>query len=289
MKVGNKRIGKYHPCYIIADAGINHNGDVQIAKQLMEAAKRAGCDAVKFQKRTVEVCVPEHMRDRVKETPWGNMVYMEYKKRLEFGNAEYEELFAYAKSLDIDMFVSVWDAPSVVFMEKFSPIAYKIPSAMFTNKTVMDAVLYLERPTFISVGGADWHTVERAVGAYSTLPNVAVLQCTAAYPCPDEYLNLKVITALKKHLHPMPVGYSGHERGLATSVAAVAIGADVLERHITLDRSMWGSDQSASIEPHGFKQLVRDVRAVELAMGDGVKVFYDIEKPSMESLRWHTK
>ncbi len=286
MQIGNKLIGRNHPCYIVAEVGINSNGNIQVAKQLIGAAKDVGCNAVKFQKRTLDICVPKHMKDRMKDTPWGRISYMDYKRRLEFDRFEYEELFDFAAMLGIDIFTSVWDIPSAVFMQQFNPVAYKIPSAMFTNKEVIEDVLDLGKPTIISTGGADWAMVCNVLESYRGKPNIAIMQCTAAYPCPDDKLNLKVIPLLKGWFEPWPVGYSGHEIGLATSVAAVVMGADILERHITLDRASWGSDQSASVEPQGFKQMIRDIRAVELAMGDGVKRFEEIEKKSIKSLRW---
>ena len=288
MKIGNRTIGATHPAFIVAEIGINHSGSLETAKRLIDAAVLAGADAVKFQKRTPEICTPREIWDRVRETPWGDMSYIEYRHKLEFGEDEYQAIDEYCKERKIDWFASPWDIPSLYFLECFNPVCHKIASAMATNFKLLAEVQTCGRPVILSTGGTTLKQVSEAVKVLGT-DNLALMQCTAAYPCADADLNLRAIRGLKDNFLGMPVGYSGHERGLATSVAAVVMGADLIERHITLDRSMWGSDQAASLEPHGFARLVRDIRAVELAMGSAYKKMLDCEIPVMRKLRWHER
>ena len=283
MKIGNRMIGDGHPAYIIAEIGINHNGDLDTAKEMIMAAKDCGVDAIKLQKRTPELCVPKEQRDLMRETPWGYITYMAYRERVEFGEAEYREIDKLCKELDIDWFVSVWDEPSVDFIEAFNPVCYKLPSASLTDHNLLRKVRATGRPMIVSTGMSTADQITDAVAAIGT-DNLAITHSTSTYPCDPQELNLKMIQTLKDQF-PCPIGYSGHEVGLITSVVAVSMGACIVERHFTLDRSMWGSDQAASVEPGGFRRLVKYIRVTEMALGDGVKRVYDSEKSSMKKLR----
>lgn len=283
IQLGNRRVGDGHPIYVTAEIGINHNGNIEIAKRLVDAAVLAGCDAVKFQKRTPELCVPSEQREVMRETPWGIMSYMEYREKIEFGEKEYYEIDQYCLDRKIQWFASVWDTPSVDFMEAYDPICYKIPSALLTDHILLDYVHQTERPVILSTGMS---TMEQIIAAVEVLgqDNLLIAHSTSTYPCPPEQLNLQMIQTLKSEFD-CPVGYSGHEVGLQTTYAAVVLGACFVERHVTLDRAMWGSDQAASVEPHGLARLVRDVRVIEQAMGDGIKHVYDSEVLAMKRLR----
>ena len=281
--IGNAKIGEGNPTYIIGEIGINHNGDVDIAKQLMLAAKQGGMDAVKFQKRTPEICVPEHQRSQMRETPWGYITYLEYRYKTEFGDAEYAEINRYAKEIGITWFASEWDVPSVEFIEQFDPAAHKIPSALITDKELLRACKATGKPIIISTGMSTMEEIQTAVDILG-LENLVICHTTSSYPCPPEELNLRMIPRLQA-LYDCPIGYSGHEVGLVTSAVAVAMGACLVERHITLDRAMWGSDQSASVEPQGITRLVKYIRVTERSLGDGVKRVYESEKAPMSKLR----
>jgi N-acetylneuraminate synthase len=281
--VGSRPVGPGHPTYIIAEVGINHNGSVDIAKQLIDVAVVAGCAAVKFQKRTPELCVPVEQRDLVRETPWGLMTYLEYKERIEFGTDEFSEIDNYCADRGITWFASCWDPPSVDFIEQFEPACHKIASASITDDNLVDRVAKTGRPIILSTGMSTMDEIRHAV---DRLPGERLLlaHATSTYPCKPEELNLRMLATLAEEFD-CPIGYSGHEVGLQTTVAAVALGACFVERHITLDRAMWGTDQAASVEPGGLLRLVRDIRTVEGAMGDGVKHVYESEMPSRTKLR----
>lgn len=281
--IGNAKIGAGNPTYVIGEIGINHNGDIEIAKQLMLAAKQGGMDAVKFQKRTPEICVPEHQRGQMRDTPWGYITYMDYRYKTEFGEAEYAEINRYAKEIGITWFASEWDIPSVEFIEKFDPTAHKVPSALITDKDLLRAYKATGKPIIISTGMSTMEEIQTAVDILG-LENLIICHTTSSYPCPPEELNLRMIPQLQS-LYDCPIGYSGHEVGLVTTAVAVAMGACLVERHITLDRAMWGSDQSASVEPQGITRLVKYIRVTERSLGDGVKKVYDSEKSSMSKLR----
>lgn len=283
MQLGDKWVGEGHPAYITAEIGINHNGDVEIAKRLVDAAVSAGCDAVKFQKRTPELCVPPEQRDVMRETPWGVMTYLEYRYRVEFGEREYQEIDAYCKAHNIAWFASCWDAPSVDFMEQFAPPCYKVASASLTDDALLAHTNATGRPIILSTGMSYMEEIKHAV---SLVDRERLLLChtTSTYPCPPQELNLRMIQSLARDFE-RPVGYSGHEVGLQATLAAVTLGACFVERHITLDRTMWGSDQAASVEPHGFARLVRDIRVIEMALGDGVKQVYESEVAARKKLR----
>ena len=283
VKLGNRWVGDGHPVYIIAEIGINHNGDLDIAKQLINAAYDAGCDAVKFQKRTPELCVPLEQRDKMRHTPWGYITYMEYRERVEFGENEFNEIAEYCQKKKIDWMASAWDEPSVEFLEKFNPVLHKAPSAALTDSELLKKMRQQKRPLMISTGMSEMDQIQAAVELVG-LKDLIIAHCTSTYPCPPEELNLKMIQTLRDK-YPCPIGYSGHEVGLPTTVAAVTLGASVVERHITLDRAMWGSDQAASVEPGGIRRLVKYIRVVEDALGDGVKTVYESERPNISKLR----
>jgi N-acetylneuraminate synthase len=283
IKIGNTLVGENQPTFIIAEIGINHNGSVDIAKELIDVAKAAGCNAVKFQKRTPEKCVPPAQRDIIRETPWGLITYLEYRYRIEFGKEQYKEIDDYCKERGILWFASCWDIDSVDFFDEFDPPCYKVPSASITDLDLLKHIRNKGKPILMSTGMSTMEEIERAVSIVGK-DNLILFHCTSAYPCKPEELNLKMIGTLRKKFG-CPVGYSGHETGLQTTVAAVALGACAVERHITLDRAMWGSDQSASVEPWGLMRLVRDIRVVEKALGDGVKRVYDSEIPIRQKLR----
>lgn len=284
IKFGNRMMGDGHPAYIIAEVGINHNGDLEIAKKIIDAAAHAGADAVKFQKRTPEVCTPLDQQKQMRETPWGYITYLDYRYKVEFNEEQYREIDRYCKEKKIDWMVSVWDEPSVDFMEKFDTPAYKVPSASLTDHNLLKYVRKTGRPVIISTGMSTMQQIHKGVDVVGE-DNLVIMHCTSTYPCEPEELNLKMLETLRKEFPNNPIGYSGHEVGLVPSAVAIALGATSIERHITLDRAMWGSDQAASVEPHGFATLVKYIRVTEAALGDGVKKVYESEKGSMKKLR----
>lgn len=284
VTIGSRTIGAGHPTYVIAEIGLNHNGDVEIAKQLIDVARRAGADAVKFQKRTPEIATPAHMRDVPRDTPWGTMSYLEYRYRVEFDREQYVEIGDYATMSGLDWFASPWDVPSVRFLEDLGVVAHKVASASLTDGEMLEALRATGKPIILSTGMSTLEQIDRAVQILGT-ENLILLHATSTYPMEAEEANLRVIPALRERYAGVPVGYSGHERGLQISLAAVALGAVAVERHITLDRTMWGSDHSASLEPAGLEHLVRDVRVIEEALGDGVKRVFPGELAPMAKLR----
>ena len=283
ISIGSRQIGEGQPVYVIAEIGINHNGDLEIAKKLMDVAASAGCDAVKFQKRTPELCVPEEQKSQIRETPWGTMTYLEYKERTEFGQQEYQQIDTYAKQLGIHWFASPWDLPSVDFLLTFDPVCIKVASASLTDDALLKKLVASGIPLILSTGMSTMEEIDHAAtGAKSS--KYALAHATSTYLCQPGELNLRMISTLKDKFQ-VPIGYSGHETGLATTLAAVAMGATFIERHITLDRAMWGTDHSASVEPTGLDRLVRDIRNIELAFGDGVKRVFESELPVRAKLR----
>lgn len=276
-------VGDGHPVYVVAEIGINHNGDLNLAKRLIDAATLAGVDAVKFQKRTPELCVPEDQQDKMRETPWGYISYLEYRHKVEFDEQEYAAIDAYCRERDLTWFVSVWDEPSVDFMKAFSPVCYKLPSAALTDHALLQRVRAEGVPVILSTGMSTMEQIDAAVEVLGT-DDLLLNHATSTYPCEPEELNLRAIHTLRERF-PCPIGYSGHEVGLVPSAVAVALGACALERHITLDRAMWGSDQAASVEPHGFQTLVKYVRVTEQSLGDGQKRVYGSEQDSLRKLR----
>ncbi|WP_308797019.1 N-acetylneuraminate synthase family protein [Agromyces silvae] len=284
VRLGRHEIGTGLPVYVIAEIGLNHNGDVELAKQLIDVAAGAGCQAVKFQKRTPELATPEHMKDVPRETPWGTMSYLDYRRRVEFGSEEYLEIARHADLAGLDWFASPWDEPSVGFLEEHGTAAYKVASASVTDLPLLGAIAATGKPVILSTGMSTIDEIDQAVATLGT-ERLVMLHATSSYPMPTEEANLRTIDTLRARYAGVPIGYSGHERGLQISLAAVALGAVAVERHITLDRAMWGSDHAASLEPQGIEHLVRDIRIIEEAMGDGVKRVFPGELAPKAKLR----
>lgn len=280
----HKTIGKGQKVYIIAEIGINHNGSLDLALQMIEAAHKAGCDAVKFQKRTPEVCVPKDQWYLERDTPWGRMTYIDYRYKVEFGEKEYQAIDTFCQKKGLDWFVSCWDIPAVDFIENFNPPIYKAASASLTDIPLLHKMKSTGKPLIISTGMSTQEEINGAVEAIGP-DNLLIAHSTSSYPCPPQELNLLMIRTLEKMFPETPIGYSGHETGLAPSLAAVALGACFIERHFTLDRAMWGSDQAASVEPTGMEKLVRDIRDIELSLGNGIKKVYESELGPMKRLR----
>lgn len=283
IQIRDRVIGDNQPIYFIAEIGINHNGSLEIAKKLIDSAASADCDAVKFQKRTPHLCVPEQQQHVMKQTPWGTMTYLEYRDRVEFNEAEYREIDRYCKEKGIMWFASCWDEPSVDFLEQFYPVCHKVCSAALTNNNLLRRLSATGRPIILSTGMSTMEEIRHAVSRLDQ-DRLLMAHCTSSYACRPEELNLNMIKTLRQEFN-CPIGYSGHELGLVTTCAAVAIGASFVERHITLDRGMWGNDQSASLEPGDLQQLVRDIREIEKALGDGIKQVYESEEPALLKLR----
>src|SRR5512146_3272823 len=283
VKIGSRWVGDGHPACIVAEIGVNHNGSVEIAKDLIEQAQHMGVDMVKFQKRTPELCVPKDQWEIMRETPWGYISYIEYRRKMEFQQEAYNEIDRYCKELGIAWFASVWDEPSVEFLEGYNPIAYKVPSASLTDHNLLRCLRDTGRPVILSTGMSTMEQIRAAVQLLN-MDKLVICHATSTYPCDPHELNLNMIETLRETF-PCPIGYSGHEVGLITSVVAVALGACMVERHITLDRAMWGSDQAASVEPQGFERLVKYIRVTEQSLGDGIKRVYESELPSLRRLR----
>ena len=286
VAIGEHKVGPGNPTYLIGEIGINHNGDVELAKQLMDVSKVAGAQAVKFQKRNPEVAVPEHQKSKPRSTPWGEMTYLEYKYRVEFEDEQYTEIDRYAKELGLQWFASPWDVDSVNFLEKFDAVTHKVASASITDVKLLEALRDTGKPLIMSTGMSTLEQIDRAVEILGT-DNLVLMHATSTYPLPAEEVNLLAIPALRER-YGVPVGYSGHELGTTITTAAVALGAVTVERHITLDSTMWGSDQSASMEPAEFISLGRQIREIETALGDGNKRVMPGEEPKIASLRVHS-
>jgi N-acetylneuraminate synthase len=284
VTIGSRVVGGGRPAYVIAEIGLNHNGDVDLAKRLIDVAADAGADAVKFQKRTPKLATPEHMRDVPRETPWGTMSYLDYRRRVEFGREEYVEIGDHALLRGLDWFASPWDVPSVAFLEELGVVAHKVASASVTDLELMGALGDTGKPVILSTGMSTIGQIDAAIEVLGT-DRLVLMHATSTYPMEPDEANLRVIPVLRDRYPGVPVGYSGHERGLQISLAAVALGAVAIERHITLDRTMWGSDHAASLEPTGFAHLVRDIRIIESALGDGVKRVFPGELAPMAKLR----
>jgi N-acetylneuraminate synthase len=282
VKIGDRMIGGRHPCYVIAEIGINHNGDLDIAKQLIDVAVAANCDAVKFQKRTVDVVYTKEELARPRENPFGP-TNGDLKRGLEFGLEQYAAIDAYCREKNIAWFVSCWDEASVDLIDTFNPPAYKIASASLTDDDLLAHTRSKGKPIILSTGMSSLEQIDHAVKILGK-KDLVILHSSSTYPAHYEELNLRVIPVLQQQF-AVPIGYSGHETGIPSSVAAVALGARMVERHLTLDRAMWGSDHAASLEPNGITRLVRDIRLIETAMGDGVKRVLDRELPVIEKLR----
>lgn len=286
VQVGDRRIGRDEPVYFCAEIGINHNGDMEIAKKLIDAAAEANCDAVKFQKREPDIAVPEAQKSVPRETPWGTMTYLEYKKRIEFGVEEFREIDRYCREKGIDWFVSPWDVESVEFMNQFDVPAHKVASASVTNVALLEAIAATGKPVILSTGMSDQDEVDAAVARFD--PDKLVLcHSVSSYPAPIEHLNLRVIPNYLERYPHLPIGYSGHEVGVPTTYVAVALGARYVERHITLDRTMWGTDQAASLEPAALRNLVAKMKPIVASLGDGRKKVEESEHAPRQKLRGH--
>ncbi len=283
IQIGDRLVGDGYPTFVVAEIGINHNGSVDIAKKMIDAAKHAGVDAVKFQKRTPELCVPPDQRNVMRETPWGYITYLDYRYKVEFSEQDYREIDRYCREIGVSWFASVWDEPSVDFMEQFNPVCYKVPSASLTDHALLGKLRDTSRPVILSTGMSTMEQIEASV-AQLDASRLMITHATSTYPCEPDELNLRMIATLRQRFD-FPIGYSGHEVGLIPSVVAVGLGACLVERHITLDRAMWGSDQAASVEPGGFERLVHYIRVTEESLGDGVKKVYPSEMSSLKKLR----
>jgi len=284
VAVGHRAIGDGEPVYVLAEIGINHNGSLELAKKLIDGAVAAGCDAVKFQKRTPELCVPPDQRDLQRDTPWGRITYFEYRKKVEFNFAQYAELDRYCRDRGIAWTASCWDEQAVEFIAAFDPPFFKIASATLIHHDLLRRLRSTGKPLMLSTGMSTMPEIDAAVETLGT-DRLLLAHATSTYPCQPRELNLRMIDTLADRFPGVPIGYSGHETGLATTYAAVAMGASFVERHITLDRSLWGSDQAASVEIGGFMRLVRDIRAIEESIGDGVKRVYESEMGALRRLR----
>lgn len=270
--------------YIIAEIGINHNGNIDIAKKLIDIAAVSGCDAVKFQKRNPDICVPEHQKNVMRDTPWGKMTYLDYKYKVEFGKNEYDEIDSYCKGKGIAWSASPWDLDSLHFLNEYDIPFIKIPSAMLTNDELLKESVKTDKKIILSVGMSTEEEIDHAVSILKDAKEFAILHCNSTYPAPIEELNLSAIQTLKQK-YGCEVGYSGHEFRLGTTVASVYLGASIIERHITLDRTMWGTDHMSSVEPQGLIKLVKGIRELEQAYGDGVVRVTDSQIPVRNKLR----
>lgn len=280
--INGRAVGFNKPVFVVAELGINHNGSVDIAKEMIRMAHNKGVDAVKFQKRTIEVVYTKDELDKYRESPWGT-TNREQKEGLEFGKAEYDEIARYCKSLGLLWFASCWDRESVDFIDQYDPPCYKIASATLTDHDLLKYYRKMGKPIILATGMSTMDEIEAAVNVLGK-ENLILLHSTSTYPCKSEELNLKVIKTLIDKFD-IPVGYSGHEVGVSTTIAAVVLGACMAERHFTLNRSMYGSDQAASLEPEGLRHVVDYIRTLEKAIGDGVKKVYDSEVPIKAKLR----
>ncbi|MFL6064525.1 MAG: N-acetylneuraminate synthase family protein [Friedmanniella sp.] len=283
-RLGDRLVGAAHPVYITGEIGINHNGELTNAFALIDQAAAAGCDAVKFQKRTPEVCTPRDQWDIERDTPWGRMTYIDYRHRVEFGEEDYRQIDAHARSRGISWFASPWDVEAVDFLEQFDVPAHKVASASLTDDELLRRLRATGRTVILSTGMSTPKQIRHAVEVLGS-DNIVLCHATSTYPARPNELNLRMIHTLQGEFPNVPIGYSGHETGLQTTLAAVALGAVFVERHITLDRALWGSDQAASVEPPGLQRLVRDIRIISQSLGDGVKKIYDGELVAMKKLR----
>jgi len=284
VRIADKWIGTSAPVFVIAEIGINHNGSLDVAKRLIDGAILAGADAVKFQKRTPEKCVPRDQWNIERDTPWGRLTYIDYRRKMEFGPREYAEIDRHCAERSIRWFASCWDEESVDFMESFQPPCYKVASASLTDIPLLKKMRSTGRPLIISTGMSTTEEIAAGVEAVGR-KDLLIAHATSSYPCPPEHLNLNMINTLKAEYPDCPIGYSGHEVGLAPTWAAVTLGATFVERHITLDRAMWGSDQAGSVEIGGLLRLVANIRDIERSLGDGVKRIYEGELAARKKLR----
>jgi len=282
IRIGSREVGEGQPCFLIAEIGINHNGSLDIAKNLISVAKNAGCDAVKFQKRTVEIVYTPEELAKPRENPFGE-TNGDLKRGLEFGIEQYRKIDEFCQEMEIPWFASCWDEPSVDFIAQFDVPCFKIASASLTDDALLRHTRAAGKPVILSTAMSASGEIDHAVEILGK-KDLIILQATGTYPSNYDEIDLRVIPEFRVR-YGVPVGYSGHETGIPSSVAAVALGACVVERHITLERSMWGSDQAASLGPSGLTRLVRDIRLVELALGSGTKRVFEREIPVMKKLR----
>lgn len=282
VKIADKIIGDEYPCFIIAEIGINHNGSVALAKKMIDIAVTTGCDAVKFQKRTVDIVYTEEELAKERKSVFGN-TNGDLKRGLEFGLEEYKQIDTYCKEKGILWFASCWDVESVDFIDKFDVPCFKIASASLTDDNLLKYTKSKGKPILLSTGMSTMEEIDHAVEILGE-DNLVIYHCTSTYPSNAEETNLRVIETFKKKFS-CPIGYSGHERGVTPSVMAVTLGANSVERHITVDRTNWGSDQATSLEMAGLYHMVRDIRQVPALLGDGEKVVYPRELPIIEKLR----
>ena len=281
--IGHHKVGDGHPVYIVAEVGINHNGSIETAMALIDSAVDAGCDAVKFQKRAPDQCVPALHRNVNRETPWGTMTYLQYRHRIEFGAREYDIIDNHCREKGIAWFASCWDETSVDFINQYKPACYKIASACLTDHQLLRHIRVQEKPVILSTGMSTMAEIRKAVSLFDP-ENLLIVHTTSNYTGDPKELNLSMIYTLANEFGGA-IGYSGHEDGIAPTIASVAMGACYVERHITLDRRMWGSDQPISLKPDALAQMVSDIRLIEQAMGDGVKRVYESEKELLAKLR----
>ncbi len=284
IRIGDRLVGDHHSVFIIAEIGINHNGSIDVARKLIDAAFLAGCDAVKFQKRTPELCVPRDQWDIERDTPWGRMTYIEYRHKVEFDRAEYDQIDRHCRERGIMWFASCWDEEAVDFISRYSVPCFKAPSATLTDIPLLLKTHDTGRPLILSTGMSTMEEIEHTVEEIGQ-NGLLIAHATSTYPCPTLELNLRMIQTLKEKYPAVPIGYSGHETGLSPTWAAVALGATFVERHITLDRAMWGSDQASSVEIGGLVRLVQNIRDIERSLGDGVKRVYPSEVAQLRKLR----
>ena len=271
--------------FIIAEIGINHNGNIDTAKKLIDLAKSCGCDAVKFQKRDIDIVYSKKELDSSRESPWGK-TFRDQKNGLEFQEKQYDEIDVYCKTKKIEWFASAWDVKSLEFLEKYKLNYNKIASAMITNKFFLEHAAKKKIKTFISTGMSNYNIIDEAIDIFKKNGcEFELMHSVSAYPCPEESLNLNIITKLKKKYN-CRIGYSGHEPSVTPSIVAAALGINSLERHITLSRAMYGSDQSASLEESGLRYLVNAVRKVSKVLGSEDKKIFDIELPIAKKLRY---
>jgi N-acetylneuraminate synthase len=280
-----KKLEDLNEPYLIAEIGINHNGHMDIAKKLIDATNACGWDCVKFQKRDPDLCVPEHQKQVSKETPWGVMSYINYKHKIEFQQKEYEIIDAYCQQKPIDWTASVWDVNSLEFVLQFDVPFIKIPSAHFTNKKLIEAIAVKDQYYILSTGMTNWDMIDEIVNILEQKKTrFALLHCNSTYPAPSDELNLSVIPEMKKR-YGCIIGYSGHEYDLEPSILAMALGAEIIERHITLDHRMWGTDQSSSLEVHAMDLLKKRLRDINQMLGKPEKIITASEKIALTKLR----
>lgn len=282
VKIANKTIGDDFPCFITAEIGINHNGNINLAKKLIDLAVTTGCDAVKFQKRTVDVVYSKEELAKERESVFGK-TNGDLKRGLEFGLEQYKEIDKYCKEKGIIWYASCWDKASVDFIEQFNPPCYKIASASLTDDELLKYTRSKGKPIFLATGMSTLEQIKHAVEVLGE-DDLILYHCTSTYPTVNEEINLRVITKLRE-LYSCPVGFSGHEKGILPTILSAMLGANAVERHITIDRTLWGSDQAASLEYNGLSRVVRDIRQIKTLLGDGEKRVYSSELPIIEKLR----